>query len=169
MDGPMSYLAGNQMTPIVDSIHHTSFPDWLQNGFANEQFPDLYERYLAEFANATIGLTASRFLTGRDYYSHSEIDWYWHSTSGRGKYPFPGTQARWFANVAENYADRFGTPVMLTETNIRGTATDRLTWLKHMREQAEQLAAKMDFVGFCWYPSSDITPVWIDGGEEKAA
>jgi hypothetical protein len=46
---------------------------------------------------------------------------------------------------------------MLSETNTRGTFEDRLTWLKHMEEECESLAASVDFRGFCWYASIDST------------
>jgi len=48
--------------------------------------------------------------------------------------------------------------VMLGETNIRGTVTDRLTWLRFMQEQCEMLVREeVDFRGFCWFPSIDST------------
>ena len=62
-----------------------------------------------------------------------------------------------FLELAREYAARYGLPVMLAETNIRGTPQDRLTWLKFMEEQCERLAEETDFRGFCWYPSIEIT------------
>lgn len=35
--------------PIVDLVHHTSYPRWLTNGFADERFPDAYLRYVEAF------------------------------------------------------------------------------------------------------------------------
>jgi hypothetical protein len=46
---------------------------------------------------------------------------------------------------------------MLSETNVGGTVTDRITWLKFMEEQAEILAGRANFTGFCWFPSIDAT------------
>ena len=54
-------------------------------------------------------------------------------------------------------AERFRLPIMLSETNIRGTFHDRLSWLTFMEEQCEAAAARHDFRGFCWYPSIDST------------
>ena len=54
-------------------------------------------------------------------------------------------------------SDRAKVPVMLSETNLRGSYLDRLTWLKFMEEQCETLARELDFRGFCWYPSIDST------------
>jgi hypothetical protein len=62
-----------------------------------------------------------------------------------------------FAAVAREYSARFGLPVMLSETNLRGTYSERLTWLKFMEEQCEIVASESDFRGFCWYPSIDST------------
>ncbi len=96
-------------------------------------------------------------VLGLDYYAHSEIDWAWDREANRATLRFPCRQARGFAAVAGDYVERFRLPVLLSETNIGGTVTDRITWLKFMEEQAEQLAAVSDFRGFCWFPSIDAT------------
>jgi beta-glucosidase/6-phospho-beta-glucosidase/beta-galactosidase len=269
------------MNPIVDPLHHTSFPDWLDQGFDNVDFPELYVRFLREFAERypwverytifneplpttlfcsytgmwyphgasddhfvrmalnvgkAICLSAEmlqqarpgvkfvhvdtceshyasdrrseewvrfanerRFVMhdlvlgrigkdhplyaymkkhgasddaldwmidhrmrfdvlGLDYYFHSEIEWYWDRELGRANISYPCSVPRGFALVARDYVERFDLPVILTETNIRGTITDRLTWLKHMEEQVEALAESgADVRGFCWYPSIDST------------
>ncbi len=38
------------LTPIVDPIHHTSFPRWLTDGFLNPDFPAAYAEFCAAFA-----------------------------------------------------------------------------------------------------------------------
>jgi beta-glucosidase/6-phospho-beta-glucosidase/beta-galactosidase len=281
MDGPMGFLERHGMNPIVDPLHHTSFPDWLDQGFDNVDFPELYVRFLREFAERypwverytifneplpttlfcsytgmwyphgasddhfvrmalnvgkAICLSAEmlqqarpgvkfvhvdtceshyasdrrseewvrfanerRFVMhdlvlgrigkdhplyaymkkhgasddaldwmidhrmrfdvlGLDYYFHSEIEWYWDRELGRANISYPCSVPRGFALVARDYVERFDLPVILTETNIRGTITDRLTWLKHMEEQVEALAESgADVRGFCWYPSIDST------------
>ena len=49
-------------------------------------------------------------------------------------------------------------PVLLAETNIRGTVRDRITWLRFMQEQTHLLMRKgADVKGFCRYPSIDST------------
>lgn len=35
---------------IADPLHHTSFPSWLEGGFANPQFAPSYVRFVTEFA-----------------------------------------------------------------------------------------------------------------------
>jgi beta-glucosidase/6-phospho-beta-glucosidase/beta-galactosidase len=277
----MRFLEQHDMRPIVDGLHHTSFPDWLTGGFSNPDFPDLYVRFLEKFAerypwvqeytvfNEPLPTTlfcsytgmwyphqrskyafvsmaqrvgraicqASRMLVrrnpkvklvhvdtaehhealdtraekwvsfanrrrflmhdlvlgrvtrqhplwpylrsngmsdnarqyfvdnpgqidvfGLDYYPHSEMDWYWNNTERCTAMRCPVQRPRGFASVARDYVQRFGLPIMLSETNIRGEFSDRLTWLKFMDEQCHSLVAGgVDFQGFCWYPSIDST------------
>src|SRR3954452_23015506 len=46
LDGPMRCLERHGMTPVLDPLHHTSFPDWLEGGFANPGFPDIYQAFI---------------------------------------------------------------------------------------------------------------------------
>lgn len=279
-DQPMRFMQKHGMTPILDPLHHISFPDWLDQGFANPDFPRLYERFVAEicrrypwvthytifneplpttlfcsytgwwyphrksdndfvrmagnvaraicavgamlqrecpgvkfihidtcethrakdrqseawteFANhrrflmhdlilgridkkhplygyvhqnglgdddlKALADTPSRIdILGLDYYIHSEIEWYWDRKLNRANIAWPVEDPVGFTAVAGEYVDRFRLPVMLSETNLRGSYLDRLTWLKFMEEQCESLAARADFRGFCWYPSIDST------------
>ncbi|HYP07466.1 MAG TPA: family 1 glycosylhydrolase [Bryobacteraceae bacterium] len=281
MDGPMAYMRRHGMQPIVDPLHHTSFPDWMKGGFAHPRFPELYCRFLREFTrrypwveqytvfNEPLPTTLfcsytgmwyphqasdecfvrmaiqvgkamclvaemleterpgvqfvhvetcethraldrrsevwvefaqqRRFLMhdlalgridashplypyflqhgahaddlawlrdhgmrfdvlGLDYYFHSELEWYWDKGLSRANVSHSRSKPAGFANVARDYVDRYEMPVMLTETNIRGTVYDRLTWLRFMEEQVETLAeGGADVRGFCWYPSIDST------------
>jgi beta-glucosidase/6-phospho-beta-glucosidase/beta-galactosidase/glycosyltransferase involved in cell wall biosynthesis len=87
---------------------------------------------------------------GLDYYPHSE----WHYSDAGGCAPSP--QPIGFAAVAARYWSRYGIPMMLTETNIRGLPSDRVSWLKYMVEQYEQaLADGIPLHGFCWFPHVD--------------
>ena len=91
-------------------------------------------------------------VLGLDYYAHSEQQF--HES---GSY-IPSLAPYGFAEVAKQYVKYFDLPVMLTETNIRGYVPDRLSWLKYMVEQSEQLLAEgVDWRGFCWFPFVDST------------
>jgi beta-glucosidase/6-phospho-beta-glucosidase/beta-galactosidase len=95
-------------------------------------------------------------VIGLDYYSHSELEW---NKSGR---VFPSIFPSGFLDVAMDYVNRFNLPVMLSETNIRGTVHERISWLKYMVEQCEMLEYRLKprgipFKGFCWYPFIDST------------
>lgn len=46
IDGPLSFMRDSGMQPVLDPLHHTSFPQWLNDGFLNPSFPALYERFL---------------------------------------------------------------------------------------------------------------------------
>jgi beta-glucosidase/6-phospho-beta-glucosidase/beta-galactosidase len=281
MDQPMRFFERNGMRPILDPLHHTSFPDWLTGGFANPNFPALYQRFVeavarrydwvaqytvfneplpttlfcsytgmwyphgcserefasmavnvgkaicmagaalkkmnprvelvhidtcehhqaadrrseawAEFANLrrfllhdlalgrldrdhplrpyllTHGVTRDELawfedhpavfdVLGLDYYLHSEMEWAWSGTLKRADIRLPCERPRGFASVAHDYVKRYRLPILLGETNLRGTVTDRLTWLKFMEEQCERVVQDgVDFRGFCWYPSIDST------------
>jgi beta-glucosidase/6-phospho-beta-glucosidase/beta-galactosidase len=89
-------------------------------------------------------------VLGLDYYPHCEYQFH------RSGPVCPSRAPLGFAAIAREYQARFGLPIMLTETNIRGYVSDRITWLKYMVEQCEQLvAAGLPFEGFCWFPFID--------------
>ncbi len=280
IDGPIRFMQEIGLEPILDPLHHVSFPDWLNEGFANPKFPYLYSRFVRciaerypwvkrytvvneplptlvlcaftgdwyphrrsdqDFVTMAVHVARAiclastalhsidpaielvhidacehhraldsaseawvehanyrRFLfhdlvlgnvdaahplltylerhgftteqrewfadhavpidvIGLDYYAHSEMDWAWCSQNNRPTLRFPCSKARGFAAVASDYVERFGLPILLSETNIGGSVRDRVTWLKFMEEQAEQLAEVADFRGFCWFPSIDAT------------
>lgn len=95
-------------------------------------------------------------VIGLDYYSHCELEW---CTDGR---VFPNRTPEGLIPTALEYAERYRLPIMLTETNIRGYVSDRISWLKYMTEQCEEIerrvaAIGVGFEGFCWYPFIDST------------
>ncbi len=281
MDGPMRHMQETGMQPIVDPLHHTSFPTWLTDGFLNPMFPLLYTRFLERFAEryewierytvfneplpttlfcsytgmwyphrasdrdfvamviqagkaicsasallkqknasnqivyidtaeshraldrksvewvrfanarrfaihdlvlgkvdqdhamyryfAQHGLSlediawfqehaASIDVLGLDYYFHSEMEWFWNKEVGRTDIRGPVASPRGFGAVAMDYVKKFQVPILLSETNVRGTIFDRLSWLKLMEQECERLVLNgVDFRGFCWYPSIDST------------
>jgi len=111
--------------------------------------------FLAEFLRAGGGplteLTPLRVdVLGLDYYCHSE--WYYDETGARAPSPHPVG----FAAVAQHYADRYGLPMMLTETNLRGQPSDQVSWLRYVLEQYElALDRGIALHGFCWFPQVD--------------
>lgn len=89
-------------------------------------------------------------VLGLDYYPHSE----WWYTEGGGTAPSPAP--RGFAAVAGDYHRRYGLPMLLAETNVRGFPSDRATWLKYMVEQYElAVASGIPLSGFTWFPMLD--------------
>jgi beta-glucosidase/6-phospho-beta-glucosidase/beta-galactosidase len=91
-------------------------------------------------------------VLGLDYYAHCQ--WQFTGPQGGGNIPSPSPDP--LADLIVEYADRYGVPVMLTETNLRGTASDRASWLKFTLEQCERAAARgVDLQGYCWFPTID--------------
>jgi len=147
--------------------HHTGSQgcqDYVQ--FANDRrhiFLDLMlghdldpdRPFLAEFLRAGGGplleLPPRRVdVVGLDYYCHSE--WYYDEAGGHT----PSPQPIGFAAIAEQYSDRYRLPMMLTETNLRGQPSDRISWLRYMVEQYDlALERGVPLHGFCWFPQVD--------------
>ncbi len=89
-------------------------------------------------------------VVGLDYYAHSE--WWYDEAGGHA----PSPQPVGFAALAQQYAERYRRPLLLSETNIRGFPSDRATWLRYMLSQYERAAAAgVPLAGFCWFPSVD--------------
>jgi hypothetical protein len=89
-------------------------------------------------------------VLGLDYYPHSE--WYYDETGGRA----PSPQPVGLAALIEQYARRYGLPVMVSETNIRGLPSDRASWLRYVLEQCEQAAGRgYPVEALCWFPYVD--------------
>ena len=91
-------------------------------------------------------------VLGLDYYAHCEHQFHIHGSA------CPSHAPQGFAALARQYHERYRLPLMLTETNIRGYVSDRISWLKHMVEQCEAVAAAgVPFEGFTWFPFIDST------------
>ena len=104
-----------------------------------------------EEGEALLGLAPLQVdVLGLDYYSHSE--WYYDDLGSRAPSPRPVG----LAAVAEQYADRYGLPMMLTETNVRGLPSDQVSWLRYTLEQYETaLSRGVRLHGYCWFPQVD--------------
>ena len=269
-DAILEHMRASGMAPIVDLVHHTSYPAWLHDGFADERFGDAYLRYAETFAQrypwiaeytlfnepfATLFLAGHeaiwppygagmsdfvellrnvvpplvelsrryrahmpearhvyvdtcehhvagdaastdfvdmvndrRFFVldtvlglvddvrrpfvadllahggrdlldlepghvdvlGLDYYAHSE----YRFTVRGGEVPSPTPVG--LAALAQEYSLRYRLPMMLSETNIRGYASDRVSWMKYTVEQCELArAAGVPLDAYCWFPFVD--------------
>ena len=49
-DEVMAYMEAEGFEPIVDLVHHTSYPRWLTGAFADPRFGPAYERFAEAFA-----------------------------------------------------------------------------------------------------------------------
>ncbi len=89
-------------------------------------------------------------VLGLDYYGHSE--WCFSERGGLA----PSRTPQGLAALAAQYHEHYRLPMALTETNIRGFAPDRVTWLKYTLEQYERaVAAGIPLHGYCWFPFID--------------
>ncbi len=271
-DEVLGHLRDSGMRPIVDLLHHTSYPRWLRRGFADRDFATAYLRYVEAFARrypwveaytllneplttfllcGQMGVWPPRltglkgFLTlvrnafpavaeasrmcrdllpgarhvhvevceahtaegpaagphaelandrrfflidlllgrplapdrpfvravleaggeavldlrpghvdvlGLDYYAHGQ--WHWLDGDGNGSRASPRPEP--LAELIHTYWDRYRLPCALTETNIRGFAPDRASWLKYTLEQCQAAAgAGVPLEGYCWFPFVD--------------
>lgn len=112
--------------------------------------PFLHE-LVADGGDALLALPPLRVdVLGLDYYGHSE--WFYDEHGGHAPSPHPVG----LAEVAQQYWDRYGLPLMLTETNVRGLPSDRTTWLRYTLEQYElALSRGVPLHGYCWFPQVD--------------
>jgi glycosyltransferase involved in cell wall biosynthesis/beta-glucosidase/6-phospho-beta-glucosidase/beta-galactosidase len=44
-DAVLSHLRERAIAPILDLVHHTSYPEWLGDGFRDRRFPAAYQRF----------------------------------------------------------------------------------------------------------------------------
>ena len=87
---------------------------------------------------------------GLDYYCHSE--WFYDERGSHSPSPSPVG----FAALAEQYGARYGLPMLLSETNVRGLPSDRASWLRYVLEQYELAVSRgVPLEGFCWFPYVD--------------
>lgn len=49
-DRYLGYVRRLGLRPIADPLHHTSFPQWLEHGFAHPEFPAIYQAFVKAFA-----------------------------------------------------------------------------------------------------------------------
>jgi beta-glucosidase len=88
---------------------------------------------------------------GLDYYAHCQ--WNFESSSSG---TVPTLRPLPLAEQIRDYWQRYQLPCILTETNIRGTASDRATWFKYVLEQCERaLSMGVPIEGLCWFPFID--------------
>ena len=90
-------------------------------------------------------------VLGLDYYVHNQWEW---SAEGKGTTvplsPMP------LSELIIEYWDRYKLPCILGETNIRGYASDRASWLKYTLEECERAQGRgVALQGYCWFPFID--------------
>jgi beta-glucosidase/6-phospho-beta-glucosidase/beta-galactosidase len=109
------------------------------------------QQFLHAGGDALAGLAPVRVdMLGLDYYCHSE---WWYDENGSHS---PSPRPLGFAALAEQYSTRYGLPMLLSETNLRGLPSDRASWLRYTLEQYElALSRGVPLQGYCWFPYVD--------------
>src|SRR5690606_1035590 len=103
--------------------------DWLRN---NPQVPD---------------------IIGLDYYPHG--DWQLDLVNGSVRQKRADAPAGLY-RVAEQYYNRYGIPLMLTETSVDGQPLAREIWLDQMIDACARLRADgIPMLGLIWWPLID--------------
>ena len=89
-------------------------------------------------------------VLGLDYYAHCQ----WEFGIDGGTVPTSAPMP--LSEQIQEYWERYRLPCMLSETNIRGFASDRASWLKYTLEQCERARdAGVPLDGYCWFPVID--------------
>ncbi|KJC64606.1 beta-glucosidase [Agreia bicolorata] len=71
--------------------------------------------------------------------------------------PFFDAGADGLAEVLRSYAQRYGAPVMLTETCVTGSVDERLAWMDESVSALHRLKSEgLPVVGFTWWPLFDM-------------
>jgi len=92
-------------------------------------------------------------LLGLDYYPHS--DWQLDVHVG-GVRQRRADQPAGLYTVANAYWQRFGLPMMVTETSIEGQAINREIWLEQCVEHSKRLREEgVPMLGLIWWPMLD--------------
>ncbi len=94
-------------------------------------------------------------LIGLNYYFHNQ----WRHPSRR-KIPVGHKQYRPFCEILQEYADRYGKPMMIAETGIEDD--ERPQWLRYVSEQTREAVENgVPVYGICLYPIVNH-PGWAD-------
>jgi len=111
------------------------------------------DQVLRSGGEALLSLPAGHVdVLGLDYYAHNQ--WQYLDGAGRGA-AFSADPAP-LADLIGEYWQRYGLPCVLGETNIRGFAPDRASWLKYTLEQCEIAQSRgVPLEGYCWFPFVD--------------
>ncbi|MCU1497195.1 MAG: hypothetical protein JWM47_1148 [Acidimicrobiales bacterium] len=151
-----SWTGAGEGTAALANDRRFLFTDLLVGAPVDRDRPYV-RRLLAAGGGALLDVEPGHVdVLGLDYYAHNQ----WHWTGewlGTNIAPAPPP----LSDVIGEYAARYRLPVMIGETNLRGFASDRASWLKYVLEQSERAALDgVDVRGVCWFPFIDSTD-WV--------
>jgi beta-glucosidase/6-phospho-beta-glucosidase/beta-galactosidase/glycosyltransferase involved in cell wall biosynthesis len=92
-------------------------------------------------------------VIGLDYYNHTETQLEKHGICTRQKKP---DRPLGLYGCAQEYWNRYGIPMMVTETSIDGTTLHREMWLEQTVADCKRLREEgIPLVGYTWWPFFD--------------
>ena len=100
-------------------------------------------------------------LMGVNYYPRHSTEVFEAGSSHRGGFADPRPTrddgALGLREVLTTYAERYGHPVLLSETCVTGTEDERISWMQECLDELEHLrAGGVPVVGFTWWPLFDM-------------
>ncbi|MGN6204938.1 family 1 glycosylhydrolase [Humibacter sp.] len=100
-------------------------------------------------------------LMGVNYYPRHSTEVFETGVSHRGGFADPRpTRDDGVAGLREvltTYAERYGHPVLLSETCVTGTEEERIAWMRDSIRELERLrSGGVSVVGFTWWPLFDM-------------
>jgi len=87
-------------------------------------------------------------IIGLDYYPWSEVSYHAEHTRGHSE--------SGFCEIAKDYWNRYGKPILLAETDAAGDYEHRAWWMEKTVSDCRELkAAGVEVVGYTWWPFLD--------------
>jgi beta-glucosidase/6-phospho-beta-glucosidase/beta-galactosidase len=140
--GSYAALANDRRFFVIDAILGR-----LDDGFSRPFVRDVLRHHGASLLRLEPGHID---VVGLDFYAHNQ----WHFGADRGVSHTPHPTP--FDELIAEYAARYGRPVLVTETNLRGTGSDRASWFRYVLERTEMAErAGVDVGGVTWFPFID--------------
>jgi beta-glucosidase len=100
-------------------------------------------------------------VMGVNYYPRHSTEVFEAGVHHRGGFadprPMRDDGAGGLTEMLRLYADRYGAPVMVTETCLTGSPAERIDWLEASLDAVERVRASgVDVVGYTWWPLFDM-------------
>jgi beta-glucosidase/6-phospho-beta-glucosidase/beta-galactosidase len=174
VDAGMLYVgetgSAEQIAPehinTVDRLRHQSFlVEDLVTGSVRDGHPllpqlragGLSESRLEWFRDSAVRPD----VMGVNYYPHNSTEIFEEGVHHRGGFADPrptfDSGVGGLREVLVNYSERYGAPVMLTETCVTGSVQERVSWLDSSVKAVQNLRAQgIPVVGYTWWPLFDM-------------
>jgi beta-glucosidase len=142
------YLVEDLVTGRVDSAHPLA--GWLSENWVTDTDLDFFATH-----------PAHPDVMGVNYYPRHSTEVFepgvHHSGGFADPRPTRDDGVAGLRDVLTTYAERYGAPVMVTETCVTGTVAERAEWLDaSVAEVVDLKASGLPIVGYTWWPVFDM-------------